>query len=184
MLQKTYSSSPFFSIIIPAYNRADRIIDTLESIKAQSFKDYELIIVDDGSTDNSKESITQYIASNNCENWHYHYKVNGERGAARNYGISKASGKWITFLDSDDRFYPDHLLKAKEFIEHTAEIKVFHSAYEFKNEQSGIVRKIKYPSAKILNEALVKGNIISCFGVFVSNSNVDDLRLDEAREGL
>ena len=98
-----------FSIIIPTYNRAHLILKTLESVKNQSFVDYELIIVDDGSSDNTKEVVNKFILDNKLSNWHYFNKVNGERGAARNYGIEKATGLYVTFLDSDDLIYSNHL---------------------------------------------------------------------------
>ena len=100
--------NPFFSIIIPTYNRANFIFLTLTSVLNQICKNYEVIIVDDGSTDNTEEVVQGFIKNNNLIYFHYYQKVNEERGVARNYGIKKAKGQWITFLDSDDLFYPNH----------------------------------------------------------------------------
>ena len=68
-----------FSIIIPTYNRAHLILDTLNSIRNQSFIDYELIIIDDGSTDNTKEVVANYIVECGFKNWYYYYKTNGRQ---------------------------------------------------------------------------------------------------------
>lgn len=171
----------FFSIIIPTYNRSHLILNTLDSIKNQEFKNCEIIIVDDGSTDNTKEVVGSYIKDNQLKNWYYYQKINGERGAARNYGVKKASGKWITFLDSDDLFYPNHLLVASNFISKHKDVNVFHSAYEFRNQLNGSVRKVTYPKNGNLNVAILKGNIFSCFGMFLKSTIFNELQFEEDR---
>lgn len=156
----------FFSIIIPTYNRAHLILNTLDSIKNQEFKNYEVIIVDDGSSDNTKEVVENYIKINNLNYWNYFYKINEERGAARNYGVEKSNGMFVTFLDSDDLFYNNHLQVAYDFFEKNNKMEVFHSAYEFKNPILKTIKKVKYLD-NTLNNAILKGNIMSCFGVFL-----------------
>lgn len=98
-------SAPFFSIIIPTYNRAYVILKAINSIINQSFKDWELIVVDDGSSDNTKELIEKI---NNPEIKYVH-QTNQERSAARNNGINHARGEYICFLDSDDEYFLDYL---------------------------------------------------------------------------
>ena len=83
----------FFSIIIPTYNRAKFITNAINSVINQSYKNWELIIIDDGSTDNTAE-VVRKIAKNDTR-IKYHYQKNAERSAARNNGISKALGDWI-----------------------------------------------------------------------------------------
>jgi glycosyltransferase involved in cell wall biosynthesis len=99
--------NPFFSIIIPTYNRANMLTETLQSVKNQIFKDWECIIVDDGSTDNTKELINNWIEQDS--RFKYVYQDNAERSVARNNGIKNAIGQYICFLDSDDEFLPNHL---------------------------------------------------------------------------
>lgn len=106
---------PFFSIIIPSYNRADLIVDSIKSVQNQTSIDWECIIVDDGSTDNTKAVIEDIIRQDSRIK--YVYQENAERSAARNNGIRNSSGEYICFLDSDDHFVPDHLGKLKAFIE-------------------------------------------------------------------
>lgn len=98
---------PFFSVIIPTYNRARSILDAVESVIAQTFEDFELIIIDDGSTDNTSEILKPVLARD--ERVKYVYQENAERSAARNHGIEIATGEYICFLDSDDVYLPNHL---------------------------------------------------------------------------
>ena len=98
---------PFFSIIIPTYNRAKMLDCTIASIKNQTFEDWECIVVDDGSTDDTKDVVLNIIDKD--PRIRYVYQQNAERSAARNNGIRNARGQYICFLDSDDRFLDRHL---------------------------------------------------------------------------
>ena len=97
----------FFSIIIPTYNRANLISETIISVQNQIFNDWECIIVDDGSTDNTKEVITEIAKKD--PRIKYIYQNNAERSAARNNGIRNSVGQYICFLDSDDAYTKNHL---------------------------------------------------------------------------
>ena len=99
---------PFFSIITPVFNRADLVGETIESVLKQDFKNFELILIDDGSTDNSVEVITDYV-KNDSRIKLINLESNKGRCIARNIGIEKAKGIWICHLDSDDLFYENHL---------------------------------------------------------------------------
>ena len=96
---------PFFSIILPTYNRASFLKRSIGSVLAQTFADWELIVMDDGSRDQTKEVVTSF----KDPRIRYFYQENRERSAARNNGIARAKGEWICFLDSDDAFMADHL---------------------------------------------------------------------------
>ena len=100
----------YFSICIPAYNRARTILRTLESVKKQSFDDYEVLIVDDGSTDDTKETVGSYLKENSLEDkFLYFFKENGGKHSALNLGIEKARGVFFMILDSDDWLADDAL---------------------------------------------------------------------------
>lgn len=101
------------SVIIPTYNRAHLISRAIESIQRQYFKDWELIIVDDGSTDNTDEIIKPFL-----EDHRIHYKLKNNSGAAdsRNVGVKYAKFEFITFLDSDDEAHSDWLKEYAELI--------------------------------------------------------------------
>ncbi|MEO9870203.1 glycosyltransferase family 2 protein [Ekhidna sp.] len=104
---------PFFSVIITSYNREATIERSVASVLNQSFKDFELLLIDDGSTD-STSSLVKRFSSKKIK---YFYKDNEERNIARNFGIDKSSGEFIIFLDSDDEFLPNHLSNYKNTIE-------------------------------------------------------------------
>ena len=94
------------SIITPTYNRALLVQTTIKSILAQTFTDWELIIVDDGSTDNTEEAIQHFLTDPRIS---YVKKSNSGQAASLNVGVSHAKGEFITFLDSDDEAYPEWL---------------------------------------------------------------------------
>ena len=156
------TNTPFFSIIVPTYNRADRIGCTLLSVLNQTYCDFELIVVDDGSTDDTAEIVKKFLDGRLA----YMKKKNEERGAARNYGINLARGRYITFLDSDDRLYPHHFQVAHDFILKEKFPPFFHSGYEIRDEDSKVISKVVSKGGG-LNNKLVKGNFLSCIGVFV-----------------
>ncbi len=91
---------PFFSIIIPCYNRAPQIIHTLKSLLEQTYQDFEIVVVDDGSTDNTKNVLKSYIEKSQLK---YIYQENQGVSVARNKGSTHANGKYLIFLDSDDK---------------------------------------------------------------------------------
>ena len=98
-------SSPLFSIIIPTYNRRQLLQRAVESVLSQKYNGWELIIVDDGSVDNTK----QYINNIKDDRIQYYYQSNRGESTARNVGLNKSKGKYICFLDSDDELLPDYL---------------------------------------------------------------------------
>ena len=107
-------NNPLFSVIIPTYNRAERLKTALNSLVNQTFKDFEVLVCDDGSTDNSKETTESFDKMLNIR---YLWEENWGGGAQpRNNGIKASLGDWICFLDSDDFWYPDKLETCKEYI--------------------------------------------------------------------
>lgn len=107
------NNAVYFSIVIPTYNRENIITTTIKSVLNQTFNNYEIIIVDDGSTDNTKNIVSE-IKDDRIK---YIYQKNAERSAARNNGIRNSNGKWICFLDSDDAYKKNHLQTLFESIE-------------------------------------------------------------------
>lgn len=129
---------PFFSIIIPTYNREEYISLAIQSVINQSLLNWELIIVDDGSTDNTKDIVQDYLSDSRIK---YVYQENQERSASRNNGINIANGNWICFLDSDDQFLSNHL---EVFSENIKEHKHIHFFYNLKVGETYYKKEDKY----------------------------------------
>ena len=98
--------NPKISIIVPIYNSGLYLKESIDSILEQTYKNIEIILVDDGSTDNSLEICNNYSKENN--NVKTYHLTNGRVSKARNFGIYKSSGEWITFVDSDDIISNDY----------------------------------------------------------------------------
>ncbi|MCF8256644.1 MAG: glycosyltransferase family 2 protein [Flavobacteriales bacterium] len=130
----TSQHAPFFSVIIPVYNRRERIDQAVHSVLAQTFTDHELIIVDDGSTDGSWEHLQTYtdprirVLRN---------AVNSERCATRNKGIAMARGQYICFLDSDDHHLPHHLESLHRLITAQGSPKAFFFSDAWNEDEQG-----------------------------------------------
>ena len=139
-------SKILFSVIIPTYNRAGIIDRAIESVLAQTYQNWELIVVDDGSTDNTKEIVMSY----NDERIKYFWKENEERSIARNYGIEKASGNYISFLDDDDYYLPEFFQEFnKKIIAENIPVAVF-MCDEYTEDDEGN-RKLNYTPRHLLN---------------------------------
>jgi glycosyltransferase involved in cell wall biosynthesis len=169
------TNNPFFSIVIPTYNRAGFIRKTIESVLAQSFQDFEIIVVDDGSTDNT-ETVVKSILSAKV---HYHKKENAERAAARNFGAKISNGRYVNFLDSDDVVYTHHLQVAREFIAHHEGVEIFHLGYDIKDEHGTLLRSVT--NIQSINKQILSGNILSCNGVFVAKGIIIINQFNEER---
>src|SRR4051812_17019821 len=106
------TQAPSVSIIIPAYNSERYLRASLQSVLEQTYRDYEVIVVDDGSTDGTKAAVLGVEGS-----IRYIYQSNQGPSAARNTGIAAARGDFICFLDADDSWTPDKLAIQVEFME-------------------------------------------------------------------
>ncbi|MEO9258236.1 MAG: glycosyltransferase family 2 protein [Crocinitomicaceae bacterium] len=165
-----------FTIIIPTYNRADFILNTINSVLVQDYTNFEIIVVDDGSTDNTKELVSSIKDSR----LRYIHKINEERAVARNTGIKLSNGKYITFLDSDDNLFPNHLSEAKKFIGKHPAVQCFHQAYQIRNQLTGKINK-RISKNLLANKQLIKGNLLSCNGVFVCKDIANNNLFNENR---
>lgn len=126
---------PFFSVIIPVFNKALFIDETLKSALAQTFTDLEIIIVNDGSTDESEAIIKGF----NDNRIHYFYQENAGVAVARNFGIDKALGEFICFLDADDYWYPNFLKTMYSYTQKLPEASVFACAIEVETKRNRFI---------------------------------------------
>ena len=118
------TKQPFFSVIITAYNREALIARALETLLSQTETDWEALIIDDGSSDGTVNIVNGFIKEN--PDIHLFTQQNQGAGSAKNFGIHKAKGKYITFLDSDDEYKPEHLSFIKSHILKNPNIEFIH----------------------------------------------------------
>jgi len=147
------------SIIVPCYNQAQYLPDALESVLAQTYSDWECIIVNDSSPDN-----TEAIAREWCEKdkrFQYIHKKNGGVSSARNVGIKNSSGKFILPLDADDKISVDYLRLAVFEFEKTPDLKLVYGQAEFFGQKDGVWKLWSYSY-----ELLLQLNIIYCSAIY------------------
>jgi len=116
--------APMISVIVITYNRAHFLADALDSIERQTFRDFEIIIVDDGSTDNTKEIADKY------EGIRYIRQEHSGISKARNTAVKAAKGMWIAFLDSDDLWKEDKLQKQVDYIKKHQDCRIVYTKYQ------------------------------------------------------
>lgn len=167
---------PAISVVIPTYNRADTLGRCINSLINQTFKDFEVIVCDDGSTDNTADLIADI---NHTLNIAYHYMPNSGRPACpRNYGIRMARSPYVAFLDSDDWWTPDKLEKSLQYLATGADI-VYHDMYLVRNEGGRIFRRMG--SRKLFNpvflDLLSNGNALCNSSVIVRKKLLEDIGL-------
>jgi len=176
---------PFFSVVIPTYNRADILPRSIDSVLSQTYKDYELIIVDNGSTDNTQEWLSDNYQDDRII---YHYQEgSGSPASPRNTGISFAKGQWICFLDSDDRWDKNKLQCIFDTIQTNTNADVIcHNENIYYEATDTIGKMLKYGpiSKNMYKEMLIFGNRLSTSATsirldFLKNN---DLQFNESKE--
>jgi glycosyltransferase involved in cell wall biosynthesis len=164
-----------FSIIIPSYNRRELIGNTIESILSQSFQSIQIIIVDDGSSDNTD----QIVNSINDTRIQYYKIQNSERGAARNYGLNYATGKYINYFDSDDLFLPC-LARVAEFIIASNSPDVLYGEIQHVDENGALIKSDTLPY-KSFTKNLLYNNFLACGSVFMKREIAEKFFFHEDR---
>jgi len=153
---------PKVSVIIPTYNCAKYICQAVDSVLAQTYRDFELVVVDDGSTDNTKELLMQY-----GKQLRYIYQENRGMTAARNTGINNSSGEYIAFLDSDDMWLPSKLQRQVKLLDEAPEVGLVYCWHYYIDAEGNrctfcnnrIGRS--FESGSRLFEKLIENNVIS-----------------------
>ena len=134
------------SVVIPLYNKESQINQTIQSVLRQSFQDFEIVVVDDGSTDNSVSEVKRF----NDSRIRIISQTNAGVSAARNRGIAEAKGEFIALLDGDDEWKPDYLATQYALTEKYPECDVFATDYEFRSADGKttptIIRRLPFDS--------------------------------------
>lgn len=130
------------SIITPLYNKAPYIAQTINSVLSQTFSNWEMLVVDNGSTDGGWE-VAQQIKDPRLQ---FLQSPKQGPGAARNYGLTHAQGEWIQFLDADDLLEPDHLLQQLSVAQQNSPAEIIACCWQEFTENNPVVRTLKYPT--------------------------------------
>lgn len=163
-----------FSVIIPTYNRAALLDRCLQSLTEQTFSDFEVLVCDDGSTDNSGDVVHQYADRLNieylwAENW-------GGPAAPRNRGIAASKGEWVCFLDSDDWWTPNKLEECLPYLDNYDML--YHDMYIF-NQNTGLqdnkFMRCRLPASPIFENLLRYGNCCPNSSVVLRRSIIDQV---------
>jgi len=122
---------PFISVVCPTYNSAGFVLKTIESLVNQTYSQFEIIISDDGSVDNTCEIIEDYFKKSHFVNYKILKNKHAGVAATRNAGIKAASGQWIAFIDSDDQWFPNKLATVAKAIQEHPEVNFICNTEEF-----------------------------------------------------
>jgi teichuronic acid biosynthesis glycosyltransferase TuaG len=160
------------SIIVPVYNAANYIEDTIRMVSEQTYKDWELILVDDASRDGSAQLIEEIIASQGKRIRLIRKEHNQGAAAARNTGIDASSGRYIAFLDADDVWHKDKLEKQVAFMERTGAAFSFHS-YEFGDEKARPTGKVVHAPGTLKYKQALSRTVIFTTTVMFDTEKID-----------
>ena len=163
------------SVIVPVYNAEDFMIETLESILSQTYKDIEIICIDDMSKDSSRKIIKEY--ADKYENViPLLLTENGGVANARNRGIEKARGRYIAFLDSDDVWEKDKIEKQIKFMQDNKYSFTF-TGYRFMDSESRLLNTVVKAKKELSYNDLLKHNAISCLTVVIDRYDIDEIHM-------
>lgn len=162
-------------IIIPTYNRAYCLERAINSVLKQTYKNFNLLIIDDNSSDNTKEITNQYLNDERVS--YYKLDVNKGVSAARNIGIEKSTSSWVAFLDSDDEWLEDKLTKQVEYINLNPNLPLIHGEeIWYRNNKRVNPKKIHKKSGGHIFERCLKLCLISPSAVIIKKEILDEFK--------
>lgn len=177
------SDMPKISLVLPTYNMARYIPESISSVMSQTFQDYELIIIDDGSTDDTQGIVQQYLQHTRII---YIKKEHGGPASARNRGLQIARGEYIAFLDADDIYARDKLEKQIHIMDTHPIVDIVYTSerYFYDADRSKV---FKSPFPKISGDLfifLIKGNFITMPTIMIRRSSLGGITFDDAQETI
>ena len=164
------------SVIVPVYNAARFLPDTLASVRAQTHGDWELLLVDDGSSDGSAPLMREAAAADPRVRVFFHARNRGV-AAARNTGLSEARGTLVAFLDSDDLWEPDKLAQQVACLR-AGDAALVCTRYVHVDADGHLIRTLPPPPEDIGYRALLKGNVIGCSTVMLDLTRTGPVRFE------
>lgn len=163
-------SNPLVSIVTPAYNCSCTLSETIESVLSQAFSDWEMLIVDDGSTDDSYAVAKFYMAQDERVRA-VRLERNSGAGPARNYGLNLANGRFIAFLDADD-VWLEHKLERQVAFMLNNDVSFSYHDYDMIDEAGKLVKSISCPEELNWNQ-YIKNTAIGVLTIMIDRSRVD-----------
>lgn len=176
---------PFFSIIITTFNREQLITRALKSLVNQDFRDWEAIIIDDGSCDKTFEAVKPFVLD--YKNFKYIFQKNQGLPTARNTGVYQSRGHYITFLDSDDEYKINHLSSRYLILQENPQINLLHGGVEivgnpFVPDKNNPSKLIHINNCIIGGTFFIKRNVFQKIGYFRNVNYADDSEFFERAE--
>lgn len=169
------------SIITPVYNAQDFIVDTIESVQSQTYENWELLLIDDCSSDRSAELIEEKMKKDNRIKY-IKLEKNSGAAATRNTGLSNAKGRYVAFLDSDDIWRPTKLKKQLDLLKEKG-VGFCFTSYRYCQDDGTPTNKVARAPEKINYNGLLKNTIIGCSTVLVDKKILGDFRMTNVRRG-
>lgn len=163
------ANNDLVTVVMPLYNCERFVSDAIESVQAQTYENWQLIIVDDCSLDHSKSVVETYLNDPRIE--FIRQEKNSGAAKSRNRAIQMAQGRWIAFLDADDVWYPEKLERQLAFMEENG-IGICFTGYET-IEESGAVRNIVHVPSTVTYKMFLKNTITCCHTMVVDTQIVD-----------
>ncbi len=175
---------PKISVVIPVYNRGNFVRESIDSVLTQTFQDFEVIAIDDGSTDHSLSVLQSYGSKIKVLT-----QVNQGQGIARNFGIEHARGDFIAFLDSDDLWEPSKLKRQIDSLDASNSAWIYSDAYIFENSPENVIRLISDQSSQfsgdiaqqlllkdfiVTSSVMVQGEVFQTTGLFTAAPKAED----------
>ena len=164
-------NNPFFSVLVTTYNSKTKLKLALESVLNQTYKNYEIIIIDDGSNDGTEKFINEFKKKNNIK--YFRQENSGGPASPRNFGLRVSTGQWISFLDSDDIWYSNKLEVTKYYIDKYGDrFQLFHHKENLINankpQKKIVINCYNYEKETYYN-LLINGNICSTSATTVNS---------------
>ena len=170
-------SVPTVSVIMPAYNSSATLEDSIQSVVSQTFGDWELLVIDDCS----QENLSSIVESFNDSRIHFiRFSRNSGVAAARNYGIEKARGRYLAFLDSDDLWLPEKLEKQLQFMEKNGYAFTYTWYQQFDHDTNHLGNIVRTKPVVDYRE-LLKGNDIGCLTVVLDHQKIKEITMPSQR---
>lgn len=172
----SYFGNSLVSVIIPVYNSEKFIFKTIDSVMNQNFKNIEIIIIDDGSTDNTKRMVQNFIKNKSNNIIYYRFEINSGVSAARNKGLELAKGRYIAFLDSDDIWYSQKILKQLELM-NQRNAGICFTAIEIIDEKDNVIKRKRKVLDKVDYHYLLKNTIIATSSIVIDRNIVGNFKM-------